>query len=151
MDEILRNTFIAVLTLSTRIHLWLLKRHVNFITLNNNKVPDAFKKNISLKDHQKAANYAIEKSKLGFKDTIIQAFILLLLTVGGVISVISELFNAHTSPLLKDVAMILSVMLITSLIDLPFNYYKTTKYCLILVRHQIHRLISLASKKLWFH
>ena len=44
MDEILRNTFIAVLTLSTGIHLWLLKRHINFVSLNKNKVPDAFKK-----------------------------------------------------------------------------------------------------------
>ena len=127
MDEILRNTFIAVLTLSTGIHLWLVKRHINFVSLNKNKVPDAFKENISLKDHQKAANYAIEKSKLGINDTIAQAFILLLLTVGGLISVISELFSTFTSPLLKDVAMILSVMLITSLIDFPFNYYKTFK------------------------
>ncbi|NCX39721.1 MAG: M48 family peptidase, partial [Actinobacteria bacterium] len=127
MDEILRNTFIAVLTLSTGIHLWLVKRHINFVSLNKNKVPDAFKKNISLKDHQKAANYAIEKSKLGINDTIAQAFILLLLTLGGLISVISELFSTFTSPLLKDVAMILSVMLIISLIDFPFNYYKTFK------------------------
>jgi len=44
MDEILRNTFIAVLTLSTGIHLWLVKRHINFVSLNKNKVPDAFKK-----------------------------------------------------------------------------------------------------------
>ena len=125
MDEILRNTFIAVLALSTGIHLWLVKRHINFVSLNKHKVPDAFKKNINLKDHQKAANYAIEKSKLGFKDAIVQAFILLLLTVGGLISAISELFNAFTSPLLKDAAMILSVILITTLVDLPFNYYKT--------------------------
>jgi STE24 endopeptidase len=125
MDEILRNTFIAILALTTGIHLWLVKRHINFVSLNKNKVPDAFKKNISLKDHQKAAHYAIEKSELGIKDTIVQAFTLLLLTVGGFISVISELYNEVTSPLLKDVAIILSVMLITSLIDLPFNYYKT--------------------------
>jgi STE24 endopeptidase len=125
MDEILRNTFIAVLALTTGIHLWLLKRHINFVSLNKNKVPDAFRKNISLKDHQKAAHYAIEKSELGFKDTIVQASILLLLTVGGLISLISQLFNQVTSPLLKDVAIILSVLFITSLIDLPFSYYKT--------------------------
>ena len=89
------------------------------------KVPDAFKKNISLKDHQKAAHYAIEKSELSLKDTIVQASVLLLLTVGGFISVISQFFNEITSPILKDVAIILSVMLITNLIDLPFNYYKT--------------------------
>ena len=53
MDEILRNAFIAVLTLSTGIHLWLARRHINFISDHKNKVPDAFKKNITLKDHQK--------------------------------------------------------------------------------------------------
>jgi len=127
MDEILRNTFIAVLTLSTGIHLWLARRHINFVSNHKNKVPDAFKKNITLKDHQKAANYAIAKSELGSKDTIIQASLLLLLTLGGLISAISHLFDSISSPLLKDIALILSVMLVTSLIDLPFNYYKTFK------------------------
>ena len=125
MDEILRNTFIAVLTLSTGIHLWLARRHINFVSQHKNKVPDAFKKNITLKDHQKAANYAIAKSELGLKDTIVQAFVLLVLTLGGLISMISHLFDPITSPLLKDVAIILSVMFLISLIDLPFNYYKT--------------------------
>ena len=125
MDEILRNTFIAVLTLSTGIHLWLARRHINFVSQHKNKVPDAFKKNITLKDHQKAANYAIAKSELGLKDTIVQAFVLLALTLGGLISMISHLFDPITSPLLKDVGIILGVMFLSSLIDLPFNYYKT--------------------------
>ena len=38
---------------------------------------------------------------------------------------ISHLFDHITSPLLKDVGIILSVMFLSSLIDLPFNYYKT--------------------------
>ena len=125
MDEILRNTFIAVLTLSTGIHLWLARRHINFVSQHKNKVPDAFKKNITLKDHQKAANYAIAKSELGLKDTIVQAFVLLVLTLGGLISMISHLFDPIASPILKDVGIILSVMFLSSLIDLPFNYYKT--------------------------
>ena len=127
MDEILRNTFITVLTLSTAIHLWLAKRHIQFVSHHKNKVPDAFKKNISIKDHQKAANYTIAKSELGRKDTLIQACMLALLTLGGLISMISNFFDWITSPLLKDVAMILSVLFISSLIDLPFNYYKTFK------------------------
>lgn len=127
MDEILRNTFITVLTLSTSIHLWLARRHMQFVSNHKNKVPDAFKKNIPLKDHQKAANYAIAKSALGSKDTVIQACMLLFLTLGGLISIISNIFDWIPSPLLKDVAMILTVMFITSLIDLPFNYYKTFK------------------------
>ena len=90
MDEILRNTFITVLTLSTAIHLWLAKRHIQFVSHHKNKVPDAFKKNISIKDHQKAANYTIAKSELGRKDTLIQACMLALLTLGGLISMISN-------------------------------------------------------------
>jgi len=127
MDEILRNTFIAVLALSTGIHLWLARRHINFVSNHKNKVPDAFKKNITLKDHQKAAHYAIEKSELGSKDTIVQASLLLLLTLGGLISSISHLFDSISSPLLKDIALILSVMFVSSLVDLPFSYYKTFK------------------------
>ena len=124
MGELLSNTFITLLILSTGIHLWLARRHIKFISFNKNKVPDAFKKNISLKDHQKAADYAIAKSELGSKDKIVQSFVLILLTIGGLISTISHFFDGITSPLLKDIVIILSVMLITSLFDLPFNYYK---------------------------
>ncbi|HCC72148.1 MAG TPA: peptidase M48, partial [Methylophilaceae bacterium] len=127
MDEILRNIFITVLTLSTVIHLWLARRHIHFVSNHKNKVPDAFKKNISLKDHQKAALYAIAKSELGSKDILAQASLLMLLTLGGLISKISNIFDWISSSTLRDVAIILSVMLISSLIDLPFNYYKTFK------------------------
>jgi len=127
MDEILRNIFITVLTLSTVIHLWLARRHIHFVSNHKNKVPDAFKKNISLKDHQKAAHYAIAKSELGSKDILAQASLLMLLTLGGLISKISNIFDWISSSTLRDVAIILSVMLISSLIDLPFNYYKTFK------------------------
>lgn len=127
MDEILRNIFITVLTLSTVIHLWLARRHIHFVSNHKNKVPDAFKKNISLKDHQKAAHYAIAKSELSSKDILAQASLLMLLTLGGLISKISNIFDWISSSTLRDVAIILSVMLISSLIDLPFNYYKTFK------------------------
>ena len=127
MDEILRNIFITVLTLSTVIHLWLARRHIHFVSNHKNKVPDAFKKNISLKDHQKAAHYAIAKSELSSKDILAQASLLMLLTLGGLISKISNIFDWISSSTLRDIAIILSVMLISSLIDLPFNYYKTFK------------------------
>ena len=127
MDEILRNIFITVLTLSTVIHLWLARRHIHFVSNHKNKVPDAFKKNISLKDHQKAALYAIAKSELSSKDILAQASLLILLTLGGLISKISNIFDWISSSTLRDIAIILSVMLISSLIDLPFNYYKTFK------------------------
>ena len=125
MDEILRNVFIAILALSTCIHIWLTQRHINYIAGHKNEVPEAFKKDIGIKDHQKAANYSIAKSKLGLKDTLVQTCLLLLLTLGGGIATITHLFNQITSSLLKDIVMILSVMLVTGLIDLPFNYYKT--------------------------
>jgi len=97
------------------------------VSNHKNKVPDAFKKNISLKDHQKAALYAIAKSELGSKDILAQASLLMLLTLGGLISKISNIFDWISSSTLRDIAIILSVMLISSLIDLPFNYYKTFK------------------------
>jgi STE24 endopeptidase len=97
------------------------------VSNHKNKVPDAFKKNISLKDHQKAAHYAIAKSELGSKDILAQASLLILLTLGGLISKISNIFDWISSSTLRDIAIILSVMLISSLIDLPFNYYKTFK------------------------
>ncbi len=74
--------FIALLALTTATRIWLGSRHIGFVLGHRNQVPEAFANNISLEAHQKAADYTSAKTKLALTETLAQAILLLLLTVG---------------------------------------------------------------------
>jgi STE24 endopeptidase len=118
--------FIFLLITTTIFQVWLTKRHVAHIHKNKNKVPPAFSKTISLLDHKKAADYTIAKSNIGVIDLIIQAIFLYILTLGGGINVLTDTFSTLiNNELLIGAMVIISVMLISSLVDLPLSIYKT--------------------------
>ncbi len=118
--------FLGALALSYTIQFWLSKRQTRHVTEHRPQVPDAFKDTVSLEAHQKAADYTIEKDKLGDLDSILGLILLLLLTLGGGISLVFNYWNAFSlSPLLTGVGAIGSLMLIMSLIDIPTSYYQT--------------------------
>jgi len=118
--------FIFLLVTTTIFQVWLTKRHIAHIHKNKNKVPDAFSKTISILDHKKAANYTIAKSNIGVIDLVIQAIFLYLLTLGGGINILTDAFSSSfDNELVIGAMVIISVMLISSLVDLPISIYKT--------------------------
>ena len=118
--------FIFLLITTTIFQVWLTKRHINHIHKNKNKVPDAFSKIISILDHKKAADYTVAKSNIGLIDLVIQAIFLYLLTLGGGINILTDTFsNSINNELVIGAMVIISVMLISSLVDLPISIYKT--------------------------
>tara|TARA_B110000196_G_C21076314_1_gene630105 strand:+ start:89 stop:1327 length:1239 start_codon:yes stop_codon:yes gene_type:complete len=118
--------FIFLLITTTLFQVWLTKRHIAHIQKNKNTVPIAFSKTISILDHKKAADYTIAKSHVGVIDLFIQAIFLYLLTLGGGINTITDIFsNSLNNELLIGSMVIISVMLISSLVDLPLSLYKT--------------------------
>ena len=124
--------FIFLLVTTTIFQAWLTKRHIAYVKKNKTKVPSVFSKTISISDHQKAADYTVSKSNIGIIDLFIQAIFLYLLTLGGGINILTRMFtelsysfNLIDNQLLIGAMVIISVMLISSLIDLPLNYFKT--------------------------
>ena len=118
--------FIFLLITTTIFQVWLTKRHIAHIHKNKTKVPAAFSKTISISDHKKAADYTISKSNIGIIDLFIQAIFLYLITLGGGINILTNTFsNLINNQLVIGAIVIISVMLISSLIDLPLNIYKT--------------------------
>ena len=75
--------FLIALIISSSIQFWLAKRHADYVAAHRAAVPDAFKDKVPLAAHQKAADYTLEKVKLGNIDGILGIVVLLLLTVGG--------------------------------------------------------------------
>ena len=119
--------FVALLTLTTVTRIWLGSRHIGFILGHRNRVPEAFAKNISLEAHQKAADYTSAKTKLALIETLTQAVLLLILTLGHGLQVIDNAWQNLLSDheILRGALVILSALMISSAIDLPFDYYKT--------------------------
>jgi STE24 endopeptidase len=120
-------TFISLVIASAMIRLWLAGRHIHHVQQHRDHVPAAFSATITLDAHQKAADYTAAKSKLGLSEGLVQTLLLLALTLGGGLQSIDnfwqELFADQA--IIRGVAVICSAMVLTSLIDLPFDYYKT--------------------------
>jgi len=118
--------FLIALAISTAIQFWLDWRQKNYVLAHRNQVPDAFKNRVSLQAHQKAADYTVEKGKLGTIDHIISLLMLLVLTLGGGINAIFSFWHSQSlSPMMADLAAVASLFLIMTLVELPTSWYQT--------------------------
>ena len=118
--------FLFLLITTTIFQVWLTTRNIAYVDKNKTKVPTVFSKTISISDHRKAADYTISKSKIGIIDLFIQAIFLYLLTLGGGINILTNTFaNLINNELAIGTIVIVSVIFISSLIDLPLSIYKT--------------------------
>lgn len=119
--------FVSLLAITTITRIWLGRRHIQHIQQHRTQVPDAFSTSISLGAHQKAADYSSAKTRLVLVETVVQAALLLLLTVGGGLQLIDEVWRnvLPNHDIIRGSAVIVSALLVSSLVDLPFDYYRT--------------------------
>jgi len=118
--------FLIALIISSSIQFWLAKRHADYVAAHRSAVPDAFKDKVPLAAHQKAADYTLEKVKLGNIDGILGIVVLLLLTLGGGINASFEYWSTFfTSPLLAGVAATACIFLLLTVIEIPTSIYQT--------------------------
>lgn len=127
LGQTLSFVFISVLALTTITRIWLGSRHIGFMLNHRNRLPEAFTKNISLDAHQKAADYTTAKTKLVIGESIVQALLLFTFTLGGGLQYIDYVWRdlMPEQEMLRGALVILSVLMVSSVIDLPFDYYKT--------------------------
>lgn len=127
LGQTLSFVFISVLALTTITRIWLGSRHIGFMLNHRNRVPEAFTKNISLDAHQKAADYTTAKTKLVIGESIVQALLLFTFTLGGGLQYIDYVWRdlMPEQEMLRGALVILSALMVSSAIDLPFDYYKT--------------------------
>ena len=125
--SILTYTFVSLLVATTLVRIWLARRHVAHVQANRNQVPVAFKDSIALDAHQKAADYSTAKTKLVITETVVQALLLAALTLGGGLQWIDDIWRnmLPSQEIIRGALVICSAMLVSSVIDLPFEYYKT--------------------------
>jgi len=118
--------FLVALVLSLGIQFWLDRRQLTHVQRHRNEVPDAFKERFPLEAHQKAADYTITRMRVGILEMGLGAVLLLIWTLGGGLQLLDSLWRDMTlSPLVTGVVVIFSVLIISSLLELPFAIYRT--------------------------
>ena len=124
--QLLTLIFILALAASTLLQLWLAIRHIRHIDMNRGVVPADFSERISLESHQKAADYSIAKTRLGLSQIFVDVAVLLVMTLGGGIQFLSDLWQPLvSSQLWRGTALMLSVLFIMSALEIPLNFYRS--------------------------
>ena len=119
--------FIAALVLSTGARLWLAARQARHVRAHRGAVPPTFVETIPLAAHQKAADYTVAKTRLGTLATLLDALVLLGLTLGGGVQLLSHLAALAFAPgtLLHGTALLVGLFLVQFALHLPFSLYRT--------------------------
>ena len=117
--------FLLVLAIATGTRVWLASRHVRHIGSHRDAVPEPFAAQIDLAAHQKAADYSRAKTRLNMIGVVVDAGLLLALTLGGGFALLNGAAQGWFGDgIAAGIAFIALVMIVSSAVDLPFNVYK---------------------------
>ena len=124
------NLFTLVFLIATLSYvvtlLWLNVRQDKSVIKSFDVVPNEFSEKITLEDHQKAAEYTQAKLLVNHFEIIFSTVVLLVWTLGGGLNWLDGLWQTQTEDVLYlGVGFIISLMILGSLIDLPFSLYRT--------------------------
>jgi STE24 endopeptidase len=117
--------FAAAVLAMVGMKLWLAARQIRFVAAHRGEVPRQFAQKIALAAHQRAADYTIERTRLGMLEVVVAAAVTVGLTLlGGV-----QILHAGIAQLLghgyvADIALVAAVVAIGSAVDIPFDYYR---------------------------
>jgi STE24 endopeptidase len=118
--------FVVALALATCVRLYLSRRHVAYVRAHRDSVPPAFVDRIGLAAHRKAADYTVERTRFGMLETVVDALVLLALTLGGVLAALVGLTGSmFDAPLAQDLALIVALSVVSAAVALPFAYWHT--------------------------
>jgi len=124
------NLFTLVFLIATLSYvvtlLWLNVRQDKAVIKSYEQVPSEFSKKITLKEHQKAAEYTQAKLTVNHFEVMFSTVVLLAWTIGGGMNWLDSIWQGLTDNILYlGIGFIISLMIIGSLIDLPFSVYRT--------------------------
>jgi STE24 endopeptidase len=121
--------FAAFLVASLLTRLWLASRQIRHVARHRGAVPAAFAGTVSLKAHQRAADYTLAKLRFGIVTTAFGAAVLLGWTLLGGLDALNGWLLAHAQPVLGDLgyqlALLAAFAVIGTLIELPLDAWQT--------------------------
>ena len=118
--------FLVALGASLALRLWLARRHQLHVAAHRAAVPPAFAAQVALSAHQKAADYTVARTRFERLETLFDAIVLVALTLGGVLGgLVAWTGSWAVGPLWQDLALVVAVGVLTSVLALPFAYWRT--------------------------
>lgn len=118
--------FLLGIALGVCLRLWLASRQARAVIGHREHVPAPFADQVSADDHRKAADYTLANIRFGRIDLVVDVLILLGLTLGGGIAALDRAWQAAgLGQPWHGVVVILSILLLTTLINLPLSIYRT--------------------------
>jgi STE24 endopeptidase len=119
--------FLVMLALGTGLRVWLARRQERHVAAHRATVPAEFADQISLAEHQKAADYTAAKLRLGHAELLVDTAFLLLLTFGGLLAAFDRFWRDFfpAAPYAYGLALFASVGMAGFIIGLPFSLYRT--------------------------
>ena len=118
--------FLAFLFVSTLVQLYLSLRQKQYVQSHRAAVPAAFVGAIRLEEHQKAADYTLAKGRFGRVELFIGLVILLGWTLAGGLAWLDAAWRSvGWNALYTGTGVIVSLLLISSLLDMPSALYRS--------------------------
>ncbi len=118
--------FLAALAATTLVKLWLARRHARYVAAHRDAVPADFAEKIDLSAHHKAADYSVAKVRLGMVNILVEMAVVLAFTLGGGLQALAGLWQGtFDNPYFQGLALIGSVVVLSSLADIPLALYRT--------------------------
>ena len=118
--------FLAALALATGMRLWLGWRQIQHVAAHRDQVPAQFSLEITLAEHQKAADYTIAKTRFALIGVVVESLIVLALTFGGALQWLHDIAAAWLPEGIgRGVLLIALAALLLTLLDVPFDLYRT--------------------------
>ena len=118
--------FLFFLALVTILRLYLAQRQIDSVREHRDEVPKPFAEDISLADHQKAADYSAARVRLGMLDTVVDTLVLLGWTIAGGLGLVLGFWGGlGLNAVVAGTAAGISVFFIVSLLSLPLSAYST--------------------------
>ena len=118
--------FVVALGISIAVRLWLALRQIAHVRAHRDATPAAFAARVDANAHRKAADYTVAKQRLGMLETIVDALVLLAVTLGGGLAwILVATESLAIPPLLRDLMLLVAVALIGGVSALPFSWWRT--------------------------
>lgn len=129
---LLSLAFALALAASTLIKFWLSSRQIRHVAAHRGSVPAAFAGSVTLAAHQKAADYTVARARFGLLALAFNAAVLLGWTLLGGLNLLNgwalalgQMLPEAWQPMGYQLALIALFMLLSSLLDLPWEWWST--------------------------
>ncbi|MBK7355757.1 MAG: M48 family metallopeptidase [Propionivibrio sp.] len=98
-------------------------RQISHVMRHRSEVPTQFAGRVEIAAHQKAADYAIDRTRFGVLRLAVEILLLLAFTFAGGLQALHDFWSLRLSGLVYDIALVFSVMFVSGIVDLPFSLY----------------------------